>query len=213
MSVETRQRGAKDRGCERTFPCTGWERAGVDEEVLAIVQEAHSCAGIIHANEFDNGSKQLTQRAQSRSRRSRPLRHTTNKPTVSTRSTQNTALKNERPARQSTVRGTEGRGRIERIGRTTCLCKRFQARNEIRHYVFVSNTNWPGGVDASDAKQNRVSYGRIQDRYTSGNLVPQPTARDLPGYRIPTRIQFSVILKITYFNVPGVTSDILLRVG
>jgi hypothetical protein len=33
------------RGGKHTFPCTSRECAGVDEKVLAIVEQAHSCAG------------------------------------------------------------------------------------------------------------------------------------------------------------------------
>jgi hypothetical protein len=39
-----RKDGSGKREELRTFPCTRRECAGVDEEVLAIVKQAHSCA-------------------------------------------------------------------------------------------------------------------------------------------------------------------------
>ena len=43
IRVRTRRDGSGKGGLIRTFPCTRREGAGVDEEVLAIVEQAHSC--------------------------------------------------------------------------------------------------------------------------------------------------------------------------
>jgi hypothetical protein len=43
---QSEQKDLKDgRRGKHTFPCTGRECTGVDEKVLPIVEQAHSCAG------------------------------------------------------------------------------------------------------------------------------------------------------------------------
>ena len=41
---QDRERMGRGRGGARTFPCAGRECTRIDEKVLAIVEQAHSCA-------------------------------------------------------------------------------------------------------------------------------------------------------------------------